>query len=490
MSESDTERVTDVFEQFAHDLGFYTVARFAPAVTSVVALVVFTHAFPPEAYGRYALTLSIAGVLGTACYGWINQAIIRFEPHVEPAALYGNVAWLVTLIGTVFVVLGCVGFVFFGSSLGAFAPFVLAGTAFAVTDGMYHTFKALLQARLESRSAAVYDVVQSVGGLVLAIVVAFVLLDGIIGWLWGAAIASGVAAGALAIQLGFNIDSMHVDAPFARRMARYGFPLIGWLVGLSLLNFGDQVLIELLQGSEATGIYASNYSVAHYGLGLVFEPFVGAVGPVVMNLWDGDNGEELAEAVSDMTRYLLLIGVPAVIGLSALSRVVSGLLLDQSYVEGAVVIPIVAAGLLVWNVALMGQQAIEVKEKTTVLFGGIALVVVVNIAINIPLILVFGYTGAAVATLLSFVLYAVFIFVASRQFIPWRLPRQSIRNVGIASIGLLGPYAAVFSLGGGSIGELIVASVAGTIAYLVTVYFLDELSSDELLKLKRLLTSS
>lgn len=490
MSDHDTGRVTDVFEQFAHDLGLYIVARFVPAITSVVALVVFTHAFPPSSYGRYALTLSIATILGTVCYGWIEESIVRFEPHVEPSALLGNVAWFVVVIGATFAIGAVIGYVLFRSSLGAFAPFVLAGAAVAITEGIFYVLRALLRARLESKSAAVYDVAKSVGGLVCALIVAFVVVQDIVGWLWGTAIATGVAMAILGFRLGFGADSIRIDSAFARRMARYGFPLIGWLVGQTLLNFGDQALIQLLRGSEATGIYASNYSVVHYGLGLVFAPFVTAVGPVVMNIWEGDNEEELAETVADMTRYLLLVGVPTVIGISALNRVLSGLLLDESYLGGAIIIPFVAGGLLLWNVAIIGQKAIEVEERTTVLFGGIGLAVAVNLVANVPLIIWFGYVGAAIATLASFAIYAVFVYIVSQRYIPWRLPQRSIRNVGVASFGLLVPYIGVFALGWEGTGGLVAASVAGAIGYLVLIYLLGELTTNEIATLKRLLTPS
>ena len=489
MSERDLGRVTDVFEQFVRDLSLYAVAKVVPAVLSVVTLVVFTRAFAPGAYGRYALTLSIATILGTVCYGWIDQAIVRFEPHVDASLLIGNVAWLITSIGTALCVLSVLGRLAVAPMLGPFEPFFLAGAAVAITQGTFYALRALLRVRLQSRSAMSYEVVQALGSVAFALVLAFVVLNSIVGWLWGTALASGLTALALAVQLGFRTDSIDVDTAFANRMARYGFPLIGWLVGLTALNFADQILIQLLRGSEATGIYASNYSVVLYGLGLIFTPFVTAAEPILMNLWDDDNDDELADAITDITRYLLLVGVPAVIGLSALGRVVSGLLLDTAYVPGAVIIPFVAAGLLLWNAAVIGQKAIEIEERTIVLFGGVAGTVVVNVAANVPLIMRFGYVGAAVATLVSFLLYAIFIYVISRRFIPWRLPWQSLRNIALASLALLAPYAVVFVLGRWSMVPLIAASVVGSAGYLGVVYLLGEVEENEVRKLKRMLGS-
>ncbi|EMA53519.1 MULTISPECIES: oligosaccharide flippase family protein [Halococcus] len=489
MSESDLGRVTDVFEQFVRDLGLYAVARVVPAILSVVTLVVFTRAFPPSAYGRYALTLSIATILGTVCYGWIDQAIVRFEPHIEPSLLIGNVSWLIVSIGVGLGILSVLVRVIVAPVLGPFEPFVFAGAAVAITQGTYYVLRALLRVRLQSRSVLRYELIQSVGGVAFALVLVFVVLNDIVGWLWGTAIASGATALVLAVQLGFRTDSINIDAAFANRMARYGFPLIGWLVGLTALNFADQILIQLLRGSEATGIYASNYSVVLYGLGLVFTPFVTAAEPILMNLWNDDNDAELAAVITDITRYLLLVGVPGVIGLSALNRVVSGLLLDTSYLAGSIIIPFVAAGLLCWNAAVIGQKAIEIEERTIVLFVGVAMTVVVNVITNVPLIMRFGYVGAAIATFVSFLLYAVFIYVVSRRFIPWRLPWHSLRNTAVASLALLVPYAAVFGLGWGSTLPLVVASVVGSAGYLGAIYLLGELQETELRKLKGMLGS-
>jgi O-antigen/teichoic acid export membrane protein len=198
-----------------------------------------------------------------------------------------------------------------------------------------------------------------------------------------------------------------------------------------------------------------------------------------MNLWDGNNEDEIRSTITNMTRYLFLFGVPLTVLFAGLSSQLSDLFLGSAYVAGAVVIPIVALGVFFWNAATIGQKGIEIKNRTKVLFVGVSVAVVTNVVANVPLIVAFGYVGAAVSSLISFGAYAAYIFVLSRRYIAWEIPWRSARNIVVASTVLVVPFAGLVALGQYRTGYVIAVSVVGSVAYLGAVYWFGEIGQDD-----------
>jgi O-antigen/teichoic acid export membrane protein len=177
---------------------------------------------------------------------------------------------------------------------------------------------------------------------------------------------------------------------------------------MTLLTFVDRLLIELLATTSAVGIYSSNYSLVQTGLPLVLAPIIQTAHPIIMNEWNGNNHTHISSLIRKYSRYYLILGVGATIFVGIISRPLSVLVLSDSYHSGYTLIPIIAAALLLWNFGMLGHKGLELKDLTALMTGGILSAVVSNIILNYLLIPIYGYTGAAVATLGSSAVYVGF----------------------------------------------------------------------------------
>jgi O-antigen/teichoic acid export membrane protein len=256
--------------------------------------------------------------------------------------------------------------------------------------------------------------------------------------------------------------------------------MIGWLLGLTLLNFADRVLLEMLRGSSSVGIYSSNYNLVNRGLLLAFTPIIQTIHPILMNTWNGANEPKVEALITDFTRYFLIIGVGATIFAGVVSRPLSTIILAEDYHEGFVIIPIVAVGLFLWNISMIGHKGLEIQERTRVMFLGVSGAVMLNIVLNIPLISLYGYLGAAVATLISFGTYAIFAYLTSIQYIRWQLPIRTIRNTALSGILMTIPGLLLYTSSMYTTLRAIVVAGAGVILYGSGLYALDEFESNEL----------
>jgi len=268
--------------------------------------------------------------------------------------------------------------------------------------------------------------------------------------------------------------------------------MIGWLLGAQILDVSDRFLIEIFSGSQQVGIYSANYRLVSSGIWMVFYPILMAAHPIIMNSWRGNNKEEMIKLISSITRYFLIIFLPLVGYISICSRDIISLCLGKAFREGYVILPIIILGITGWNLAIIGHKGLEIRKKTKVVFVLVILCAIINIFLNIILIPRFGYIGAAYATLISYLLYPVFVYFYSKHFIPWVIPWKGLIKFSIATACAGGVLYYIRKLTGGSLDHLglILAFFGYSIIYMVLLIIFKEFTPKGKIRFLRNLVSS
>lgn len=482
--ESTTEGVGERARKLLHDLSLYSVANVVPALLSLGALMLFTRTFRPEMFGRYSLSLAVAGIVSTLLYGWLDYSVLRYAPQFDEELVIRNTFSVYLGISSVLLLAAVGGYLVLRHRLGPYTVFYFASLGLALARGGLQILLAFFRSVLNSRKVTLFRLTRAVVELGLSVALAIFVLDHIVGWIWGATIGIVVTCVLVFVTSKQVRATPVVDREMIGRLAAYGLPMIGFVIGDAFLVQADRVLLEVFAGSVAVGIYSSNYMLVDRGLRLVYTPMIQAMSPIIIDSWEEDNEGEIAELLSTFMRYFVLLGVPAFVGVAVLSQTVSTLLIGDEYTSGYVIIPVVAVGLFLWSLANLAQAAIEIKEQTSLLSYGILVVIVVNVALNVPLITAFGYLGAAVATALSYALYCAFTLVFSSRHIAWKFPTTSFRNALISGVVMACPTAVLYATGSyGLVVSLFTAAVGGVL-YVAVLYALDEVGPDEIDRLR------
>ncbi|MFD1597924.1 lipopolysaccharide biosynthesis protein [Halobellus rarus] len=478
-----TDNLGDVesrLRKLIHDTSFYSIAVSLSSLLGLVSLLIFTRAFPPASYGRYASSAAIVAIVSTLLFGWLEQAVVRFTPEFENRKVIQNLLSVFTLVSGAFVLVAIGGYLLFGDSLGAYRLFFFPVVALIVAQGFFQPLIMFFRGTLESRSVAKFRTFNAFGRLLISLVLALVVLNHIVGWLWGTALA---ILGTIALMF-ITTDELRVvpriQKDVLRRMMSYGVPMIGFIIGEPFLTQLDRILLEVIRDSASVGIYSSNYTLINQGLRLAYFPVLRAMQPIVVNEWDGDNEDEVGDIISNFSRYFVLLGIPVMVLGMGLGRPLSGLLLDQGYNQGYTIIPFVAGGVFFWGLADAGQRGLELKEATLTLSIGVLLAIGSNFLLNLPMIYYFGYMGAAAATLISSGIYVVFVWYVSSRHINWSFPEHTIRNTVLAGTLMGLPPAAVYLTGSYTHVLVVAASLLGAPIYLTVVYVLGEFREDEI----------
>ena len=467
-------------DRFFRDAGLYAISTVFPAVLGLALVSIFSHAFTTASYGQYSLALVFVTAISTLSTGWIEQSILRFEPQIETDKLLQNI--ITVLVGEYILVVG-VGILAY--SIEGFIPpeygkFLAPVICLALTQSSFRILQSIYQSKLQSASLTGLKLTRAMLRFIGAIGVAVYLLNDITGWLWGAVFATGIVTLYMILRVDQVGVTLKPDLKLIRRMFFFGVPLIGWALAHKLLAYGDRVIIEIISGSASVGIYSSNYSIANQSMGLISGPIIMAIHPLLMNAWTGENPEKISNMICSYTRYFLIAGIPALAYSIVLSKPMVEFLLAESYSEGYLVVPVIAAGTFVWGISNIGHKGLEIQEKTTTMLLGAAIAVVLNIILNVPLVQRYGYEGAALATLLSFSVYPVYIHIITKNEIRWIIPVKTVQNVVLATAPIFLVYAVLWTTTSYTvILVLLMIPVTGGL-YMAAIYVLKEPREEEL----------
>jgi O-antigen/teichoic acid export membrane protein/acetyltransferase-like isoleucine patch superfamily enzyme len=255
----------------------------------------------------------------------------------------------------------------------------------------------------------------------------------------GVALIGGALAGAV-WQLFWFIRlvgiRLRIDLSLIRDLVRQSLPFLTYGV-LGVIYYRiDSVLLEALTSTSTVGVYGAAYRLFDT---LVFLPnivILAVMYPVMARL-SVNSERQLKLAIEKSVNFLLVTGIPIMVGLAVAAPNIIGFLYHRSDFTASIpVLRALAPGLAilylnsVWTTALMSLKL----EKRLPWIAGVALIV--NISGNLFFITHLGAVGAAIMTSLTeLLLMGLALAVLPRYLLPVQSLVTGIKAIG-ASLGM------------------------------------------------------
>jgi len=194
-----------------------------------------------------------------------------------------------------------------------------------------------------------------------------------------------------------------------RELLQYSLPFtISGATGFIYRN-SDIFLILFLIDSGAVGVYGVAYAAAR--LLLMFSTAMNYLGtPVASALDKEDTIGDAVEVYRPVLRWLLLVSLPALLPLVIFPSSFIGSVYRPAYAAGGSALAILAAGFAVHNVFSAHGSLLRSAGYSRPIALNSVLGAVTNVGLNLLLIPEFGVTGAAVATVVSYLLMDALLF--------------------------------------------------------------------------------
>jgi len=421
--------------RLARHSAVYGVGGLVSRILATILLPLYTHYLPPGSFGRVEIITAATAVLAIFLQLGIASAFFRFYFDVKDAAGKLTVVrtsfWFTMAMATLGLLVG----VLFAPQishllgLGHDPWLVRAGAVGLWAQTNYQQLTNLFRAEERSTAFAIASVTN-----VLVTVTAMVLFVAV--FHWGAiGLVVGNFTGTLIVYVALVAYrseqlGLELDRGLLRKMQAFGLPLVPSALALWTINFVDREFVVWYKGLREAGIYSAAVKIASV-ITFVLIAFRTAWPAFAYSIEDD---REAKRTYAFVLTYLLAFASWVALALGALApwwtNLLTGDPLYQRAEKGVALLAFAGAIYAGYTVLAIGSGRARRTQLNWVVTGAGA---VVNVALNFWLIPTWGMVGAAVSTLVAYVVlflgmtwYAQHVYPVAYQ---WR--RVSIA-VGVA----------------------------------------------------------
>ena len=484
-----------MIRELLKDVTKYLPSYIVPAIMGIIAMPIITRLFPPQDYGNYILVLTTVSILSTITSAWLSASVIRFFPVYKLSDLieesYATVIKL-TIASLVAISLIFLGILFFvqGNISANLYSLMRIGFLVSIATSCSQVLLDFLRAKRKVTWYSAITVWRSAAGLGLGVVLVTVFQYGVDGLLWGSFLSMvivlpllwKVAVGKLSFKKGC------IHSQMTSEMAKYGFPVIAINIASWVMSLSDRYMLGFFRGSVEVGLYSVGYAISEHAIFMITSLYMIASAPIVYTIWENRGEEASRKFLSKSTRYYLLIGLPAAVGLSALAEPVISVLATPEYLSGYRIVPLVAFGAFLVGITHRFSEALIFYKRSDFLMYCMVGAALLNIGLNFIFIPKYGYMAAAFTTLIAYGADLAARVILSRRFFVWEFPFKSLAKIILASavMGII-VYPIGNSLTSSSLINLIAGICIGVVAYVVMLFLLREPQKEEIQELYTLL---
>lgn len=415
----------------------YLVVKLIPAILSLSALVIFTRILTPAEYGVYSLTILVAGVGNAVLLQWLSLGVGRYLPAAGDKEDENRLLTTAKSISfTVFVVvivlsLGC-------AALGGFSKFSIifwvVGFLFAV-QGWHELNLKILNTSLKPFDYGKVLIVKSAVGFFLSVLAAY-LGFGVAGILVSIIVGSMMAC-IISRQIWNGLPWFYIDRGYLGKLFAYGAPLTVTYLLIFIIDASDRFFIERIVGVEAVGVYSASYELSQYSIGMLTSVVHLAALPLVINALAKEGLLAAGLKLRQTFSLVFAVAVPLSAGMALTAPDIAYSILGDKFRVGAtVIIPWIALAMFLSTMkSYYFDYAFQLSGSTRMQMGIVFVSAIVNVVFNYFLIAAYGATGAAISTVIAFLVSLILSWILGLHvFAMPRLPYKNAAQVILAVV--------------------------------------------------------
>jgi O-antigen/teichoic acid export membrane protein len=289
------------------------------------------------------------------------------------------------------------------------------------------------------------------------------------------------------IAMAFAVRQVGIKFPRFKNINEYlsfGVPTVPGNLSSYMVEFSDRYVIGILLGTAFVGYYNPGYTLGSV-LTMFAAPFMFLLPSLLASYYDQNKIDEVKIHLQYSLKYFLLITIPAVFGISFLSKPLLVILSTQEIaLQGYLVTPFVALGALLFGIYGIISQILVLEKKTKIIGYLWIVTAAINLGLTIIFVPYFGIIAAAVSTLIAYIFACVITVYYSLKYIKFEFDLKFTVKSLAASIlmsliiMLINPTSAI--------GIIITIAVC-SVAYLAIILLLKGIMPHELEFFKKLM---
>ena len=427
-------------------IGAFSLGPIVGAFLGLITVPLITYFISPTEYGKASMFTLAQGIASMLVYFGLDQAFVR-EFHIYKDRinyLLTNAICLplcfVLIIGGV--IIACKSFtssILFGSPDEDLAVYLLAiMLPFMVIENFAYLTIRMNEKGLQYSFSTIF-----LKALILIItVVLFVSYEksfrSVVYAMALAEIINGIFLYILVIHTQ-KLSLKFLDCELITRMLKFGLPLIPAMMMSWILASMDKVMLRAMCGYEQLGLYTAAYKIVS-ALGIVQTCFTLYWTPVAYR-WNESNAKK---ENFEMVNIFVAVGMSVLCVVLLLFKNVVGIILGDDFLQAIRIFPFLLLYPVMYTMSETTALGIGFSRKTYYSIVVSAVACIVNIVCNYIFIPIWGGTGAAFATGISFIIFFWVRTLISRK-LWWKFPIR--KYILITLVVLLNCYMHTYLYG-------------------------------------------
>lgn len=455
----------------------YFIGKVAPAILSIIGVMVYTRLASPDEYGLFSLITVVVGLINILFFQWIRSSFIRFYNDRKNINLFmGSI--IKSHIGTL-IVIGfpalIITFILYLKSLKFY--YVIIGYLLLVLLSVFELLIVYFRTTLKPTVVVNVNLIKSLAVMIVSTVLLFIgwgalgLLFGVIfGLLSGIILYSKKISSSAKNKLTFESNKNT-----QKKFLKYGLPItLSFALSVALQNI-DKIMISSILGLRENGSYSVSYDLIHNLIYMIMTSLSLASFPLVLKVIKKEGNKAGKREFEEYVRLLLFISIPAGFGLAAILDEFSTIIIGNEYsISNRLMILIILASLFHGLKSHYFDLTLQITSKTKHFFIPALTAVILNIFLNAYMLKIYGIDGAALATAISFFIAMLMSAFFSRKnykvSFPWKDFLKIISSSSVMYFTLLNITIE------NSLLSLSIKVLAGVCIYVVLSFIVNSLS--------------
>jgi len=263
-----------------------------------------------------------------------------------------------------------------------------------------------------------------------------------------------------------------------KELLRFGLPYVPAGIATMMIQVVDRPILEAMTNVSTVGIYQVNYRLGIFMM-LIVSTFDFAWRPFFLShATDPDAKRLFARILTYFSLMMMSVFLVLSFFLEDIVRIplfAGHSIIDEKYWSGLSIVPVVLLAYVFLGISNNLVAGIYIEKKTKHLPMITFIGVVVNVGVNILLIPVLDIMGAAIATLASYFIMALVLYVVVQKFYPVSYELGRLGKIAVCSGLVYGLQFLIIPAGWEVPGKMLLLIVFVLLMYAMNFFSTSEL---------------
>jgi O-antigen/teichoic acid export membrane protein len=348
-----------------------------------------------EEYGNYALVIALTVGINAVFFQWIVAGFLRLVPSYND-----NIGLKSTFLSNILFIFLVSIFLFLIAIL--IRPNIKISNEILILILLNSWAQSWFDTNLGVSNFTHLPIRYGVIGSLKSVIsyslsyICLILNFGIIGVLYGN-ILGAVLSTMICIKYWRGISINAYEIKITKKIFSYGWPILIASVFTILIDSSDRFIMALLGYTKELGGYAAAYDFSQYTIGSIMVLTYLSGFPMAISKYERGDIQQCKKQMQDNLKLLIMISLPAVVGLSILAENISYIIFGEDFKdETTTIMPIISVAIFIagLNSYYYGCAFLLAKKNSGYLLS-IGVGALINVCLNIVTIPAYGAKGAA-----------------------------------------------------------------------------------------------